>query len=389
MAENRPRILAFVDNYLPGYKFGGPGKALANTVDNLGDELDFWVVTSDRDLGDTEPYPDVPKQSWHPVGKARAYYVERAKATLGRLRRLIRQVQPDVIYLNSFLSRAFTIKPLLLRRLHLISDARVVAAPRGELAPGALALKSRLKRVFIAAVKAAGLYRGVTWQALSPKEESEIRGHFGDRAGVMIARNIISFGSDGRASQPQREKVPGELKVVFLSRISKLKNLPGALEIMKGVDCPVEFNIYGPKADSWSECEALINTMRPNVRVNYMGGVGHDRVQSVLNDHDLFFLPTFSEGAATAVIEALVVGCPVLISTNTPYRDLEREQAGWDIPLDQPEAFRAALRRCAEMDASVHQQWRRGARNYGLKFADTKAVLEEHRRLLGRPKIAD
>ena len=54
--SSKPVILTFINNYLPGYKAGGIPRAMINTIENLCDYMEFWVVTRDRDLGDTKPY---------------------------------------------------------------------------------------------------------------------------------------------------------------------------------------------------------------------------------------------------------------------------------------------------------------------------------------------
>ena len=46
------KIFAFADWYLPGRKGGGAVTALANLVELLGDEFDFYVFTRDRDSQD-------------------------------------------------------------------------------------------------------------------------------------------------------------------------------------------------------------------------------------------------------------------------------------------------------------------------------------------------
>lgn len=58
------RILAFVKYYLPGYKTGGPLRTLEHMVAQLGGDFLFRVVTSDRDAGDTWPYPGVTVERW-------------------------------------------------------------------------------------------------------------------------------------------------------------------------------------------------------------------------------------------------------------------------------------------------------------------------------------
>jgi len=57
--QQEPRrwnILCFVAYYPPGYKSGGPVRTIANMVEHLGDELDFRIVTRDRDALELEVY---------------------------------------------------------------------------------------------------------------------------------------------------------------------------------------------------------------------------------------------------------------------------------------------------------------------------------------------
>lgn len=70
MTMPKPIILTFVGYYLPGYKAGGPICTLAKTVDSLGDEFQFKIVTTDRDSGDEKPYPGIRIDGWNSVGKA-------------------------------------------------------------------------------------------------------------------------------------------------------------------------------------------------------------------------------------------------------------------------------------------------------------------------------
>src|SRR5208282_1341205 len=107
-----------------------------------------------------------------PVGKAQVFYA--SEISLWSLRRRVREVNPDVIYLNSFFSR-LTIGTLLLRKVGLLPFAAVVLAPRGEFSPGALELKRPRKLLYRAVARAIGLCRGVLWQASSPRDEQQIR----------------------------------------------------------------------------------------------------------------------------------------------------------------------------------------------------------------------
>jgi glycosyltransferase involved in cell wall biosynthesis len=177
--------------------------------------------------------------------------------------------------------------------------------------------------------------------------------------------------------------MPGKLRVLFIARIVKHKNLAFALQTLEQVAGEIEFNIYGPLGDDlyWHQCEKLISKMPENIRVKYCGGLAHDEVFDTLRQHHLFFLPTLSESFGHAIAEALRAGCPVLISDQTPWRNLEQRCAGWDVPLSRQERFQQILRRCVEMDQATFDQWSAGAQRVGAPGLDSDGV-EKNRALL-------
>ena len=128
----KPVVLAFVGTYLPGYKAGGPIQSVANLVEHLSDDLDFRIVTADRDMGDNAPYPGVAIDAWNTVGKAQVFYASRARRSLRGFARLMRETPHELVYVNSFFSPVFTQRPLLARTLGLAPRRPVVIAPRGE-----------------------------------------------------------------------------------------------------------------------------------------------------------------------------------------------------------------------------------------------------------------
>ncbi len=399
-------MLVFVPYYLPGYKSGGPVRSIANLVGRLGDDLRFVIVTADRDSGDGAPYPGVVPGTPHRVGNADVFYVDARRARPHHMAALIRRIRPDVLYLNSFFSPAFSIGILLLRRLHLIPHVPVVVAPRGEFSPGALQLKAPKKRLFLAAARLFGLHRDVLFHATTPFEADDIRRTLEGAApsapvessdgipikqapterrppGVHIAVAPIIAGGGDLETAPARAKEAGRLRVAFLSRLSAKKNLLGVLEILQAVRGEVELDIYGPVEDEayWRRCRDRIDALPSNVRASYGGPVAAADVPAVLADHDLFFLPTLGENYGHVIREALAVGTPVLISDQTPWRNLEAVQAGWDLPLDRPDAFRAVLDRCVAMGAAEFAEWRQHAAAYAREQANDDSAVQATRRL--------
>ncbi|OPX84861.1 MAG: Glycosyl transferases group 1 [Pelotomaculum sp. PtaB.Bin104] len=381
--RNEPLVLIACDYYFPGYKGGGPIRTLANLVERLGDEFRFKIITRDRDFGDRESYPGISVNSWQNVGKAEVFYSSPQNLSLLALYRLLKAADYDVIYLNSFFSPFFTIMPLLLRQLRLIPQVPVIVAPRGEFSCGALALKGLKKRIYLKFAKMLGLYRSVIWQASSEYEEVDIHRWFGDNVSLVVAPDLPPSVNTVGVRSSCREKTAGSLKIIFISRISRMKNLDGALTMLKGLNGKVQFNIYGPLEDMdyWMKCKGVIGLLPPNIEVQYRGVAPHNQVYAVMQEHDLFFLPTLGENFGHVILEALVAGCPVLISNKTPWCGLEEKGVGWDLPLEQPEKFRTVLQKFLDMDTQTHRLLSMQAKKYGLQYLQDEKVIKQNHAL--------
>lgn len=387
MPEVKPVILTFTCFYLPGYKGGGPIRTIASMADMLGDEFEFRIVTNDRDLDSDTPYPDIRVNEWQQVGKAQVLYAAPGTLTFTFMRHLINSTPHDFLYLNSCFSPLFAILPLLLRRLGLIQSPAIIIAPRGEFSKGALQLKAYKKKIFLCLSKLFGLYTNLTWQASSQHEKEDILALF-PQGRLSAARRIVVAPDLSQPRQisadcTKKLKIPGSLKVVFLSRISPKKNLEGALNMLRGVKGEVVFDIYGPLEDMvyWEKCQNSIKTLPASVRVQYKGMISHDKVAEVFQAYDLFLFPTLGENFGHVILEAFVTGCPVLVSDQTPWRDLEMAGVGWDLPLDQPEKITAVVQQCVDMGGADMQQLSERAMKYGVQKATDTAVVQQNREL--------
>ncbi|QEI07191.1 glycosyltransferase [Pigmentiphaga aceris] len=384
------KILTFVGHYLPGHKSGGQLRTIANMVDTLSDDFEFWIVTRDRDLGDAEPYPGVTRNCWNQVGRARVCYVDN-EAPFAAIQALIEQTPHDAIYLNSFFDRRFSILPLMLRRFARVSDAPLFLAPRGEFSPGALALKPWRKRAYIFLAGLLGLYRDATFQAASeheklailnvlklPAEAVEIAIDLPRRyaeAAVPAVVPTVEESSDQTATR--------SVKLVFLSRISRKKNLDFALCVLALVQADVSFDIYGPVEDGeyWAECRALAKALPANVRVTYCGDAPAEDVERIFSRYDLFLFPTRGESYGQVIGECLSVGTPVLVSDQTPWLNLAAEGLGWDVPLDAPEVFARRIDELAALDVGQRRQGRERVRARARERLSDPKVIEANRAL--------
>ncbi len=379
----KPCILIFLGNYLPGFKSGGPARTIANMVERLGDEFQFKIITRDRDLGDAVPYEGIKAGAWNEVSKASVYYMPNGRISFSKMKRLVNEARPDLIYFNSFFSPVATIKPLLLRYFGLMPRVPFIIAPRGEFSISAVNSKRLKKSVFTKMAKMLGYYDNMAWQASSEYEAKDISRVFGERVKVVVAPDLSqsSYSIDNGGSLPK--KICNSIKIVFLSRISPVKNLLMALGVLKNVKGDVRFDIYGPIEDRayWSECSSAIDKLPANVKARHCGTVAHDKVVNVMKDYHLFFCPTKGENFGHAILEAMIAGCPVLISDQTPWRGLQKEGVGWDISLEDHAAFAKALDLCIKMGDEQYSAMQRKTREYAFNVTKDEGVVEQNRRL--------
>lgn len=378
--------MVFVGYYLPGYKAGGPIRTIANMVELLSDDFDFYIVTADRDSMDTVSYPHLQNTSgWQEVGKAKVLYLSPKDKGFANLAKIARETPHDYLYLNSFFSYHFTIKPLLLRRFGLIPYRQVVLAPRGEFSEGALGLKSKKKSAFLFISKIFNLYKNLYWQASSEREKSDVLNNlfFLQPEDIHTAIDLPDIKALEVESAFFVRDDKQSLRIVFLSRISPMKNLDYALQVLAKLKVDIVFDIYGAANDEayFGHCTALAGRLPSNVQWNYRGVLEHTQVVSKISEYDLFLLPTKGENFGHVILEALSAGTPALIADTTPWMDLEENNAGWVLPLSEPRRFVEVIEKMAVMPVEEQLAQREAVRAYAKKHLFNQDNIEQNKLL--------
>lgn len=355
------RVLIFIGHYPPARRVGGPARSAASMANGV-PGCEFYVFTSETDFKSKPALEGVMVNRWQERARAQVFYASVRRRRLWGLRRVIHELSPDVIYLNGFFARRFTIPVLVLRYLGLVPRRPVILAPRGEFSAGALGLKGVRKSAYLRIARALGLYRDVIWHACSAEDVKGIRRVQGSQARIVEAANFPPVPRPEALARHIRKDRNG-CRLVSLARIAAMKNLLGALEALAYVRAPVTFDIYGPIEDPeyWGRCEARIRTLPTNVTVQYRNAVGPDETEALLARYDALFLPTLGENYGYAVVEAWASATPVLLSDRTPWTGLETDRAGWTAAPDDAEGFARHIDRLAAMDDVEHQRWRAGA----------------------------
>jgi len=334
--------VVFAPMFPPAFLGGGPIRTLDALVREAPDDLRVLVLTSDRDLGGGAQL-QVVSNKWVARDRAFVYYM-----STNRLRAVVqgflalRREKPDVLYFNSFFNLLFSIIPQLVSRIVFEAPPTRLLAPRGEFSVGALAIRSRKKRLFIQFYKMLRLDRGVVWHASAEMEALDIRGIWGANAVVLVRENETSL--------PLRAAAPCEggssrLRAIFLGRIVPKKGLLVALKALKSTTAEIQLDIYGSEEDSHysEECRRAASDAAPSAAVRFLGAVLPEDVRSQFGSYDVMLMPTAGENFGHVIAEALSASCPVMCTDTTPWTDLLAAGAGIIVSSSNPDEWSEAI----------------------------------------------
>jgi glycosyltransferase involved in cell wall biosynthesis len=347
------KILIFTDWFAPAYKAGGPVRSVVNMVNMLKHEHEVFVFTKDRDLNDKKPFRDIDQDEWVDKDGFSIYYYSPGKMTLDRVRRVIGEIAPDRIYLNSMFSNM--ILPMMVAG----KSGKVILCTRGMLRQSALSVKWFKKFIYLNFLKIWGMDKCLTFHATSKLEAKDIRRVFPRASSILVAPNLPE---PVLKVLPAMKKSAGSLRMVFVGRMHPIKNLLFLLEALQRVDGDVHFDIIATRedADYWKKCKKLIYKMQTRFHIVTYADLKHEKVRIILEQAQLFVLPTQGENFGHAIFEALAVGCPVLISDQTPWRKMDEKKAGMDLVLSRTK-FTQGMQYFMNMDDVTWQEYRKGA----------------------------
>jgi glycosyltransferase involved in cell wall biosynthesis len=373
----KKRIMLFADWFEPGYRAGGPIRSCVNFVQHMKPHYEIYVFTSDRDLGSTAAYENVPADQWHEqTGGVKIYYCSPAQLGWKNIRQQLHSLKPDFIYLNSMFSKFFSIYPLLISSRKK-SPVKIILSPRGMLKESAIQFKPLKKKIFLSLFRSLGFQHRLYFQAADETEKKDIQYFFGPATRIALIPNFSGSLADYPAGI---EKPPGYLSMVFVGRIHPIKNLHYLLAILNQLKDQVRLAIVGSLEDPafWNNCQELIHRLPANVAVDYLGEIPNHQLPDIIRQYHIFVLPTKGENFGHAIFEALSQGKPALISDQTPWRNLAEKKAGWDLPLNQPALFRQAIEQAAAFNQQEYDDWSYNAWKYVRDYTEKSNLKEAY-----------
>ncbi|MDB5191413.1 MAG: hypothetical protein JWQ96_976 [Segetibacter sp.] len=374
------KLLILVDWFVPGFKAGGPIRVCTNVAFALRDIYDVHVLTSDTDHGELKPYPNIISNEWISSldKKIQVYYARRTSLSLCQIRRQLIEADADFIYLNHMWSPLFVLYPLWLKYRGIIKG-KVILCPRGGLYESAIAVKSFKKRPLLKILNWLKIQNKILFHATNEREKKAIEAYF-PKSSILIADDMPTF---IQPSYVPTIKEEGILNCVFVARIVEIKNLLFLLDILIKVKTTIRLTIVGPIEDLayWNTCKRKIEMLPGNVSVIYDGPKENSEVHEILQKNHLYILPSKGESFGHSILEALLNGKPVLISDQTPWLNLKSKKVGWDIKLDNHEAFYEVIEQAARWGQLEYNEYSYSAYYFAKTYIDKSQVKQDYLKL--------
>lgn len=372
MIEKR-KILIFTDWYVPGFKAGGPIKSVYNLVTLLEKDFDIYVFTSDSDLGEN-PYKDIESDVWLKRSNHQVYYCSDSNHSYALIKEQYASLKPDVVYINGVFSAKYSIAPL---RSLKNKSSKLIVAPRGMLSSGALGLKSTKKKLFLVCVRMLKWFKNVEWHVTSKDEKESLVRRVNPKRKINLIRNVVL--PLQKSSRPEWG-IDSSIKMIFVGRISRVKNIEFFINVLNKYNQPrtIEFDIIGSCEDKiyWNNCLKKVSD-KANYKMNYIGELKSNLIVSKLKDYHLFVSPSLNENFGHSIVEAMQVGLPLLISNQTPWKNLEEYNAGWDLPLDE-EFWIEKLNEFTKMSESKYSSMSTSVMDYLSSELDIEQIRKSY-----------
>ncbi len=221
-----------------------------------------------------------------------------------------------------------------------------ILRPLGTLDPADLQKKRRLKQIYGNLLERPNIAASAALHFTTEEEA-----HISYRYGVKTEDLIIPLGVNVPDSLPKKGEtrhslnIPNDLPLLlFMSRIDPKKGLNFLIEaaeklIQKGLKFHFVLAGSNPQDPMYEEkIKQQINDSILAENTTITGFVTGNLKLGLLQDADLFILPSYYENFGIAVAEAMAVGTPVIISEGVYiYPDVKSYDAGWVTKLDVDE----------------------------------------------------
>lgn len=184
-------------------------------------------------------------------------------------------------------------------------------------------------------------------------------------------------------TSPKQKPISGEVKFVYLGRVSKIKGtgeLIEAIKIVKDVrqDFICEIIGHGDKPKTLDYYKDLVIENNLDDKIIFLGRKTGEEKFKLLSNADIYVFPSYMEGCPTSVIEALASGLFVISTDVGALNDIINEDNGVTVKPKQIDTLANAILLSIENIEIIRSKQREIADNAILKFEVNQIAKQFH-----------
>jgi glycosyltransferase involved in cell wall biosynthesis len=362
------RILHVVPTYYPAVRYGGPigsVHGLARALAGRGHEVHVYTTNVDGSSNSNVPLGTPVKLDdvsvWYfPTSMGRRLYrsPDMARALGANIASF------DIVHTHSVFLWPTTAAARAARAHHI----PYVLAPRGMLVADLIRRKNwLLKRAWIAAFERYNVETAAAVHVTSHLEAHDI-----DQLRLQYKRAIIvANGADipDPSESAQHPGISGERPtVLFLGRINWKKGIERLITAIARLP-ETELVLAGDDDEGYrATMGALANNLGVARRVRFLGPVHGPKKWALLKSAQVLALPSYSENFGNVVLEAMAVGCPVVVTPEVGLASVVRDSGAGLVTLGHAEALGQALHSILSDPNAARAMGEAGRRTVAQRF---------------------
>jgi glycosyltransferase involved in cell wall biosynthesis len=214
-----------------------------------------------------------------------------------------------------------------------------VISAHGMLDPWALRNKGWKKRLYSALIERRNVTDAACLHALTAREAEEYRSFGADGPVAVIPNGVrVPHSIEPSLFFKSFPELKGKRILLYLSRLHFKKGLDLLCRAWKNAGHTDDHHLVlaGPDfEDTRQRLEEMISELGVGRSITFAGMLKDEHKWAALAACDAFILPSRSEGLSVAVLEAMAMGRPVIVTSRCNVPEVATHSCGWTTEPDQ------------------------------------------------------